>query len=329
MSKITQALEKAARERQRHVEHKDTEEIVTVTAKPILVPLAPPSTGAAAVDETAQPCSVKIDPHIVSAADPSSPISEQYRILRTNLQSLKGFVGAKTIVLTSAVHEEGKSVTSINLAITLAQQEGLKVLLVDADLRRSTIHHWLGVEGEHGLSTVLANGGSLNGSIVRLQSPPLSVLPAGPTPNRPAELLESTAMKRLLAMLKTQYDVIIIDAPPILPVTDPSILGAQADGVLLVVRAGKTQRKVVQQAHELLKQSKARILGSILTHVDHYVPGYYKYYHYYRYTKDGNGKNGGKRSTTDRTPDVERDRQTTVASAPQAAEAGQADASEG
>ena len=327
MSKITQALEKAARERQRHLEHKHQNEIVTVTAKSVLVPLAPPSTSAAAVDETAPPSSVKIDPHIVSAADPSSPISEQYRILRTNLQSLKGFVGAKTIVLTSAVHEEGKSVTSINLAMTLAQQEGLKVLLIDADLRRSTIRHWLGVEGEHGLSTVLANGGSLNGNIVRLQSPPLSVLPAGPTPDQPAELLESTAMKRLLALLKTQYDVIIIDAPPILPVTDPGILGAQADGVLLVVRAGKTQRKVVQQAYELLKQSKARILGSILTHVDHYVPGYYKYYHYYRYTKDGNGKNGGGRSTTDHTPDVVRDRQATVEPAPQ--EAGQADASGG
>ena len=301
MSKITKALEKAARERQRHGQHQD--EMVTVTAKPITVAFAPmPAAG-----ETVAPVTVKIDPHIVSAADPLSPISEQYRILRTNLQSLKGFAGAKTVVLTSAIHEEGKSVTAINLALTLAQQEGLKVLLIDADLRRSTIRRWLGIESERGLSTVLQDHLTLDHSVLRMESPALSVLPAGPHVERPAELLESNAMRRLLALLKTQYDVIIIDAPPILPVTDPSILGAQADGVLLVVRAGKTQRKVVEQAHELLKQSKAKILGSILTHVDHYVPGYYKYYHYYRNeSKDGNGKAGhAARTTREITPAAE------------------------
>ena len=287
MSKITKALEKAARER---LEHRPPA-YATTTPKTTELALAP--LPAMATPEDAG--TIHIDPHIVAATDHQSPIAEQYRILRTNLQSLKHFTGPRTLVLTSAVHEEGKSVTAINLALTLAQQEGLRVLLIDADLRRSTIHSWLGLDGTTGLSTVLSNGLDLDGAVVRLQSPPLAVLPAGPRHDRPAELLESNAMKRLLALLKTQYDVIIIDAPPILPVTDPGILGAQSDGVLLVVRAGKTQRTVVKQALELLKHSKAKILGSILTHVDYYIPGYYRYYHYYRYApKDGNGHEGTK-----------------------------------
>ena len=90
-------------------------------------------------------------------------------------------------------------------------------------------------------------------------------------------------MKRVLATLKSQFDVVIVDAPPVLPVTDPSILAAQADGVLLVVRAGKTQRKTVAQAQALLNQTKANLLGCVLTHVEYYMPGYYRYYHEYQY----------------------------------------------
>lgn len=276
MSKITKALEKAARERTLRQQDQPT-----VTGKPTSIPLTRP-----ALDDAAVAASVQIDPHIVSAADPSSPITEQYRILRTNLQSLKGFPGCRTLVITSAVHEEGKSVTAINLALTLAQQEGLRVLLLDGDLRRGSIHRWLGLEATQGLSTTLTNGLELNGTVVKLKAPPLSILPAGPPCDHPAELLESSAMKRLLGHLKSQFDVIIVDAPPILPVADPSILAAQADGVLLVIRAGRTQRRVVLQALGLLKQSKARLLGCILTHVEFYVPGYFRYYQYYRSATD-------------------------------------------
>jgi receptor protein-tyrosine kinase len=228
---------------------------------------------------------VRIDPHIIAATASKSPIAEQYRILKTNLQSLRLRPGSKVIVVTSAVHGEGKSVTSINLAMTLARQESLKVALIDADLRKGSIQRWLGL-GAHsdGLASVLGRGGDVNGSLVRLKEPPLTVLPCGPHPEHPAELLESSAMKRLLAVLKTQFDIVIIDAPPVLPVADPGILAGQADGVLLVVRAGKTQRKTVAQAHALLKQMKANVLGSVLTHVEYYLPGYYRYYHQYRYT---------------------------------------------
>ena len=274
MSKITQALEKAARERARERAAQPT-----VTPKPTLLALEPSSV-AAGLPPGVPVGGIEIDPHIVSATDPQSPISEQYRILRTNLQSLKGFSGGKTLVITSAVHGEGKSVTSINLALTLAQQEQLKVLLIDADLRCSSVDRWLGLHSTKGLSTVLSDGLNMDGAVLKLQSPPLSVLPAGPRPERPAELLESSNMRRLLSMLRNQYDAIIIDAPPVLPVTDPGILGAIADGTLLVVRAGRTQRKVVRQAQELLRQTKAKLLGCVLTHVEYYIPGYSRYSRY-------------------------------------------------
>jgi receptor protein-tyrosine kinase len=283
MSKITQALEKAARERLSR-----TQEQVTVNASaPVTVPVVTSRIG-----EIASAGTVHIDPHIVAAADPQSPIAEQYRILRTNFHSLRLRQGPKVIVVTSAVNGEGKSVTAINLAMTLAGQEHLRVVLVDADMRKSSVPKWLGLKDRGvGLSTVLERVGEPNGSLVNLQSPPLTILPAGPVPDRPSELLESTNMKRLLATLRTRFDLIIIDAPPVLPVADPGIIAAQADGVLLVVRAGKTQRKTVLQAQELLKKVKANLLGCVLTHVEYYLPGYHRYYHYYRYSaKDGKAK---------------------------------------
>lgn len=292
MSKITKALEKAARERLHRLQ-----EHASVKSEAVEIPLEVPSR----VGEIASAGRVQIDPHIVAAADSSSPIAEQYRILRTNLQSLRVRPGSRTIVISSSVHGEGKSVTSINLALTLARQENLRVVLVDADLRKGSIHKWLGLgECPEGLSTALLRGGELNGSVVRLKDPALAILPCGDYPEHPAELLESSSMKKVLASLREQFDVIIIDAPPVLPVADPGIVAAQADGVLLVVRAGKTQRKTVLQAHSLLKQMKVNILGSVLTHMEYYLPGYYRYYHQYRYgkasdklgvTTDANGRN--------------------------------------
>ena len=285
MSKITKALEKAARDRMR-VESDQP----TTHAKPTEIRVVH-SVGPAVTRPAGD---LRIDPHLVAASDPQSPISEQYRILRTNLQSLKKVAEARTLLVTSSVHGEGKSVTAVNLAMTLAQQEGTRVLLIDADLRRPTIHKWLGMDRGAGLSTALTNGLALDDLIVTLENPPLSILPAGPEPKHPAELLDSAAMKRLMERLRQQFDLIVIDSPPALPVADPGILGRHTDGVLFVVRSGKTQQRTVMQAFGLLKQAKVRILGSVLTHVEHYIPGYYRYYHYYRYgNKSGNGHGSG------------------------------------
>lgn len=288
MSKITRALEKAARERLRG----DRDE-VTVSVGAVTVPVVMSRVG-----EIASAGEVHIDPHIVSVAEAMSPIAEQYRILRTNLLSNRLRGGPKVVVVTSAVNGEGKSVTAVNLALSLAQQDGLKVVLVDLDLRKSTVHRWLGLEEPpQGTSTVLSRDGVLNGALLQLQSPRLAVLPSGPTPEQPAELLGSTAMKRMVAALRNEFDVVIIDTPPVMMVADAGIIASQADGVLFVVRAGRTQRKTVRQTLAILTQMKATLFGCVLTHVEHYLPGYYGYYHYRRYhetSKETNGKSAAK-----------------------------------
>lgn len=272
MSKITQALEKAARERLKQLEEKPTAPAASVS-----VPFSPVS--ANGVGEVAAVGQVNVDPHVVGITAVKSPIAEQYRMLKANFQSQRSMRGnPKTIVITSALNEEGKSITSLNLALTLSRDEQLKVLLIDADMRKSSINRWLGVgDAKTGLSTVLKNGGSLNGALMKLQSPGLTILPAGPMPEDPANLLESAAMKRLMASVRAQFDLVIIDAPPVLPVADPGIIASQADGTLLVVRAGRTQRRTVLQAQSRLQQMKVDIIGCVLTHMDQ-TGGYYYYY---------------------------------------------------
>jgi Mrp family chromosome partitioning ATPase len=201
MSKITQALEKAARERLQA-----QREPAIVPSTPVTVPIAPviPATPfvESRIREIAEAGEIQVDPHIVSAADSTSAVAEQYRILKFNLQALEWRLGPKTIVVTSALNGEGKSVTAINLALTLARQEHLRVLLLDADLRRSSMNRWLGLpEQAKGVSTALHQGGVVDGSLVRLQTPSLTILPAGPSVEHPTELLASSSMKRLLASL--------------------------------------------------------------------------------------------------------------------------------
>lgn len=275
MSKITKALEKAARERRWREQ--------TLAAASVTTPKTTRSTPEARGPILAQTDST-VDAHIVSLADSSSPIAEQYRILRANLQSVKWSSGPKVFTVTSAINGEGKSVTAVNLALTWARQEQMRVVLVDADLRKGSVHRWLGLEAScEGLSTVLQRDGRLNGALITLSSVPLTVLLAGPETEHPSELLESSGMKRALATLKAQFDVVIIDTPPVLPVADPGIIASQTDGAVFVVRAGRTQRKTVLQAHALLTQMKVNVLGCVLTHVEHYLAGYYGYYRYHRY----------------------------------------------
>lgn len=269
MSKITQALEKAARERLQY-----RQERPNAPAAPVAVSMLPQP----ALGDTARMTDVQVDPHIISLADTKSPIAEQYRIVKMNLQTQGG--QARTFVVTSALRGEGKSVTSLNLAATLARDERLKVVLVDADLRKSSVNKWLGLpESAEGLSTVLARGGAVQGALIKLATPALTILPAGPVPDDPAALLESSSMRRLLATLKQQFDVVIIDAPPVLSVADPGILAAQVDGTIFVVRTGRTQRRVALQAQSQLQQMRANLIGCVLTHVEHYMPSYYQQYY--------------------------------------------------
>ncbi|WP_440100726.1 polysaccharide biosynthesis tyrosine autokinase [Streptosporangium sp. H16] len=189
--------------------------------------------------------------------------SEAFRTLRTNLQFIGVDRQPKSLVVTSCLPSEGKSSVSANLAITLAQA-GWRVVLVDGDLRRPTIPNYLGIEGTTGLTDVLIGRAQLKEVIQVWGEPGMSVLPSGQIPPNPSELLGSGGMREVLAQLAETYDMVIIDAPPLLPVTDAATLGALCDGVLLVTRHGKTRREHMTRATELLASVNARVVGTVL-----------------------------------------------------------------
>ncbi|WP_440064072.1 polysaccharide biosynthesis tyrosine autokinase [Streptosporangium sp. OZ121] len=189
--------------------------------------------------------------------------SEAFRTLRTNLQFIGVDRQPKSLVVTSCLPSEGKSSISANLAITLAQA-GWRVMLVDGDLRRPTIPGYLGIEGTTGLTDVLISRAQLKEVIQVWGEPGMSVLPSGQIPPNPSELLGSGGMREVLAQLTETYDMVIIDAPPLLPVTDAATLGALCDGVLLVTRHGKTRREHMARATELLASVNARVVGTVL-----------------------------------------------------------------
>ncbi len=226
----------------------------------------------------------KVDPHIVTFYEGSSTVAEQYRILRTNIQTMNKEKGTKVITITSSIHSEGKTVTAINLAILLAQElDNKSVLLIDGDLRKGKIKGYLGLEPKMGLSNILNNGLSLDDSLLDIGVPNLTILTAGDVPKNPSELLSSWKMKELLGMLKKRFEYIIIDTPPVISITDPGPIGAQTDGVVMVVQAGRTQKGVIEHATELLRQAQAKVLGFVLTNVQYHIPEYI-----YRYVQTAN-----------------------------------------
>ncbi len=278
MSKITQALEKAARERLRRERAEEQPESAGAAAP--RAPVAPPAPALEQpIDGT--PVASNIDPRIVTYFDRHSIIAEQYRMLRTNLQSMKSNQGFRTLMVTSAMHSEGKTVTSINLALTLAQQPNCNVLLIDADLRKGNVQRWLGLDAPFGLSETLSNGHRPEEAVVKVEGSTLKILPAGKITSEPSDLLDSSKMREILQHFKRQFDYILVDAPPVLLVSDPSIISRYVDGVLFVVRAGRTQRKQVLHAQAKLEQVRARTIGSILTHAEYHSPFYYRYYRHY------------------------------------------------
>ena len=260
MGKITDALRKAAEERLQRMEKiAKIEEAEQIVVKKM--------------------GNSQVDSRVISYFDPKSPITEQYKILRTNVLSLQKGKPIKTIVITSAIHSEGKTVTALNLAIAMAQATNKpKILLLDADLRRGRLAKYLGVRPNVGLSELLRNQAKLEDALFKIDLENLTVIAAGANPANPVELLGSENMKSLLSNLKTKFDYIFIDSPPLISVTDPGILGSQADGVLMVIQAGRTQRGIVRHATELLHQAQAKILGYILTNIEYHLPEYiYRY----------------------------------------------------
>ncbi len=218
--------------------------------------------------------------------DPTSPLAESYRSLCTSILLSTAPRPPQTILVTSAQPKEGKSCTSLNLALALSQR-GSRVLIIDGDLRKPGVALALGLEDEKGLSGVLTGAHSLDESLQQIeQVPGLWVLPSGPRPPNPAELVSSPTMERVLAELKGRFDYLVIDSPPLLQVTDPTILSNLVDGVILIVESGYTCGGALVRAHRMLKIAGGRVLGVVMNKVNPRQDGYYyeSYYNAYRYS---------------------------------------------
>lgn len=204
---------------------------------------------------------------LIAVSEPRSPISEAYRTLRTNLDFASLDQTLKTLVVTSAGVGEGKSTTLANLAVVSAQA-GRKVVLVDGDLRRPTLHQIFGLGNEVGLTTMMMDETAL--ALPPIQPTAiegLSVLTSGPLPPNPAELMASRRMEEVIKALAELADQIFFDTPPVVAVTDAAVLATKVDGVLLVVSAGKTRRESARMAVQRLEQINARLVGTVLTNV--------------------------------------------------------------
>lgn len=202
---------------------------------------------------------------LITAAEPKNPVSEQFRTLRTNIEFAAVSKGEiKTLLISSALPSEGKSTVTSNLAIVYAQQ-GKKVLLVDADLRRPTVAVTFGLNrNSAGLTNYLGdNHKEISDVVHRTAMDNLDVVTSGPIPPNPAELLGSGKMTELVTQLKSQYDLIIFDVPPFLMVTDAQVLMSKVDGVAIVINGGKTNKGALQRTNEILKIAEAPVLGFI------------------------------------------------------------------
>ena len=221
---------------------------------------------------------------------PKSVSAEAYRTLRTNIQLSNLDHPPRFLVITSAGPLEGKSTTALNLAVALAQRES-KVLLVDGDLRKSTIHKALHLDNSTGLADSILNHGSLEAAIKRLDSVAnLSVLTSGSAPSNPSELLGSSGMRSLVEQVKKEYDYVVFDTPPLMSVSDGAVLASQADGILIVISPGKLRREIALRTKELLDRIGTPVLGCVLNGVEPSHSNYYYYYHYYHSYADSEGK---------------------------------------
>ncbi|MFN2273194.1 MAG: CpsD/CapB family tyrosine-protein kinase [Anaerolineae bacterium] len=203
-------------------------------------------------------------PDLITLTDPRSPAAEAYRTLRANLTFAALDAPIETLVVTTAAPDDEKTQVLANLAVAMAQSER-RTILVEADLRRPALHQVFGAADGPGLTTMIVDEAALN-------DPPLQetgvqnlwLLPSGPQPPNPTDLLGSQKMEQAIAALKDRADMVIFDAPPVVSVTDAVVLGTKADGVLLVVSAGRTKREHIQRAKDLLERGHIRIVGTVL-----------------------------------------------------------------
>lgn len=214
---------------------------------------------------------------LVTHTSSRSPVSEQYKTIRTNIQFSSLDQQIRSIVVTSSGPAEGKSTTAANLAVVFAQQ-GKKVLLMDGDMRKPTVHYTFQLPNLTGLTNVLSKQTEFANAIKKTEVENLSVLVTGPIPPNPAELLGSQSMDKLMEDLYDAYEVILIDTPPVLAVTDAQILANKCDGTILVVNSGRTHVDAAVKAKDLLETVNAKLLGVVLNQKKMSDSNYYYYY---------------------------------------------------
>lgn len=227
----------------------------------------------------------------ILSKDSSFAFSESYKALRTNLEFITAASDVRTIVVTSALPEESKSTTAVNLAITLAEAEH-SVVLVECDMRKPVFRRYLKLDrAGKGLSAFLAGNADIKDSITYVKEKKIHVITAGSLPPNPSELLNHQRMAALIESLKEEYDYVILDAPPVTVVTDAAVLGRMVDGALLVVRSRYAQTKTVKMAKQRLEAVGVKILGAVITRFDMKKSGWRSGYDYedynYGYAKGG------------------------------------------
>jgi polysaccharide biosynthesis transport protein len=214
---------------------------------------------------------------LIVQADPHSPRAEAFRTLRTNLQFVDAANHPRSIVFTSSLPGEGKTTTAANLAITMAAG-GSRVCVVEGDLRRPRLLEYMGLDGSVGLTNVLIGQTDVTDALQQFSDGGLYVLGAGPIPPNPSELLGSTAMEKTLRELESRFDVVIIDTPPLLPVTDAAVLSTIVGGTVLVVGAGRVDRQNLTRSLQSLDAVKGRVLGLVVNMVPTKGADAYSYY---------------------------------------------------
>lgn len=216
--------------------------------------------------------------NLITHLNPKSPISEGYRTLRTNIDHSTLNQKLQVIMVTSSKPGEGKSTTCANMAVAFAQANK-RVLLIDADLRKPTQHHLFGTSNRNGLTTALFNQKPLKEVVQHTSVDNLFIVHAGPTPPNPSELLSSPQMKAFLDEARKSYDVILLDTPPIVSVTDAQVVAVMSDGVVLIVHSGQVSKDLVLKAKSLLEHVNAKLLGVVLNNVNRSHADSYSYYY--------------------------------------------------
>ncbi|MDD5008078.1 MAG: CpsD/CapB family tyrosine-protein kinase [Syntrophorhabdaceae bacterium] len=268
INKINEAIKKAAEEKGKALQSGPARYADNPPPGEKSVSYAPPAMHAHAAVSTG------ISKKIVVFHNPSSPISEQFRVISTHIFCPEREGKLKAVVITSSSNEEGKSVAAINLAIVTAQISGKPTLLIDCNFRKPSIGSLMGISSEKGFGDLLSGKSEAFDVTAASEINNLSMMPAGHVYGNPTELLNSQKIKDVLFELKSKYHRIILDTPAVIPFADPRILSHIVDGTVLVVRAGKTRREVVARAEAVLKSVGANILGYVITDIEYHIPEY-------------------------------------------------------